>query len=548
MKLNFEKHHHFSRYLKGLKSIFTRSTTALKVIVYSFILVLAVPCSSFAASISIIDYGAKGDGITLNTKSIQSAIDACAKAGGGVVVFPAGRYVSGTIFMKSRVSLNMEPGAVLEGSKNINDYPVSVPKIRSYTDNYTNKSLIYGEDLEYTGISGQGIIDGNGASFTVSNELFKSNLFDSYKARPYVIRLINCKNVLIRDISILNSPMWVQHYLACKNVTIDGVSVNSRVNHNNDGIDIDACEQVRISNCDIVSGDDGIVIKSTLDKVCKNVTVTNCTVSSNCSAIKLGTESNGGYQNISVNNCTVYDTRLAGIALEMVDGGPLENVSISGINMTNVNTAIFVRLANRGRIFKENMSKPGMGSLSNVIISNIQAKGVGKLGCSITGLPSYPVRYITLRDINLTYKGGGTVDLIRRNIEEFPEKYPECTMFGSLPAYGFYCRHIMGLTMENIILSYESIDYRPAIYLNDVSDSQLSGIKASCEAEAGSILYIDNSQNLLIRDCNETKNIEAFSTLMNGSKNIGFIHNQTINKNNIYRSDSTIKKAGIIVQ
>lgn len=548
MKINFENHHSFSKYFSELKLLLTSHLAFF--LKGAILLLLFFPCISFgsSSSMSITDFGAKGDGLTLNTKSIQSAIDACAQSGGGIVTIPAGRFISGTIFLKSNITLNLEPGAVLQGSKNINDYPVSVPKIRSYTDSYTNKSLIYGEDLEYIGITGHGVIDGNGASFKVSNELFKSNLSESYKARPYIIRLINCKNVLIRDISLINSPMWVQHYLACKKVTIDGISVNSRVNHNNDGIDIDGCEQFRISNCDIFSGDDGIVIKSTLDKVCKNIAVTNCTVSSKCSAIKLGTESNGGFKNVSVSNCTVYDTGLAGIAVEMVDGGVLENISVSGITMDNVNTAIFVRLANRGRVFKEDMAKPGMGSLSNVIISNVQGTNVSKLGCSITGLPSYPVKDLTLRDINLTFKGGGTADLIRRNIEEFPEKYPECTMFGTLPAYGFYCRHVAGLTMENIGLSYESIDYRPAIYLSDVSNSQLSRIKSSCEAEAGSILFIDNSQNLVVKDCNEATNVEALSNVMNGSKNISFIHNQTINKKNIYRSDSTIKKADIIVQ
>ena len=293
---------------------------------------------------NILDYGTVKDGKTITTKTIQKAIDDCADKGGGTVYFPAGKYISGTLFLKSFVSLYLETGAVLEGSKDLNDYPVTVSKIRSYTDNYTNKSLIYGEDLQYIAITGHGIIDGNGASFQVSNEFAEKSLFDSYRVRPYMIRLINCKNITVKDITLLNSPMWVQHYMACTNVNIDGITVSSRVNHNNDGIDIDACDNVRISNCDIISGDDAIVIKSTFDRPCKNITITNCVLSSNCNAFKLGTESYGDFQNINLNNCIIYETNLAGIALEMVDGGSLDNVSVSDINMDKVRLSNFYQI------------------------------------------------------------------------------------------------------------------------------------------------------------------------------------------------------------
>ena len=202
--------------------------------------------------------------------------------------------------------------------------------------------------------------------------LRKKDDFAFYKSRPYLIRMINCRNILLRDITIMNSPMWVQHYLLCEDVNIDGIKVNSRVNHNNDGIDIDGCQRVRISNCDIVSGDDAIVLKSTLDIPCKNVTITNCVLSSDCNAFKLGTETNGGFQNIVFSNCTIYDTPLAGITLQMVDGGTLERVSVSNITMNNVGTAIFIRLGNRARPYNDSLPKPGMGKLSHVIIDNIQ--------------------------------------------------------------------------------------------------------------------------------------------------------------------------------
>ena len=168
-----------------------------------------------------------------------------------------------------------------------------------------------------------------------------------------------------------------------------------------------ACENVRISDCFIFSGDDGIVLKSTLDKPCKNVTITNCTISSDCNAFKLGTETNGGFQNISFSNCTIYDTHLAGITLQIVDGGTLERVSVSNITMNNVGAAIFIRLGNRARPFAENVAKPGMGRLSHVIIDNIQGTNIGKTGCSITGLQGFLASDIILSNICLKFEGGG---------------------------------------------------------------------------------------------------------------------------------------------
>ena len=489
-----------------------------KMIVLCFNLVLCANVFGIPSTFNITDYGAKGDGSTLNTKFIQSAIDDCSKAGGGTVNFPAGRYVSGTLFLKSHVTLNLEAGAILEGSKNLSDYPVTVSNIRSYTDSYTNKSLIYGDGLENIAITGHGTLDGNGAAFDeVTHELMKKNLSESYKIRPYMIRIINCKDILIRDVTILNSPMWVQHYLLCEDVNIEGITVNSRVNHNNDGIDIDACNRVRISNCDIISGDDAIVLKSTLDVPCKNIVVTNCNISSNCNAFKLGTETNGGFENITFSNSTIYDTGISGITLQMVDGGTLDRVSISNITMTNVSNAIFIRLGNRARVFKENMPKPGMGKMSNIIISNIQGDKIGNTGCSITGLPSFPVKNITLENIRFSFKGGGTKDLVDLEIPENPEKYPEQSMFGKLPAYGFYCRHLENMTFNDIELDFSSPDARPAIICDDVAGLELYKIKARI-IDNEALLRFKDVQNVMVQSCIAPRGLNTFLKLT-GTKN-----------------------------
>jgi polygalacturonase len=509
-----------------------------KLLITSILLAICHYGSAQNSILNVRDYKARNDGQTVSTKMIQRAIDDCAGKGGGTVYFPAGKYISGTIFLKNFVTLHLESGAVLEGSRNLSDYPVTVSKIRSYTDNYTNKSLIYGEDLNHISITGHGTINGNGGSFKVSNELRKANLFDSFKMRPYIIRMINCENVTVKEITINDSPMWVQHYLACRYVNIDGITINSRVNDNNDGIDIDACENVRISNCYITSGDDAIVLKTTTDRPCRNVTISNCVLSSNCNAFKLGTESNGDFHNISLNNCTIYDTRLAAVALEMVDGGSLNNVSVSNVNIDNAGCAIFIRLGNRARPFLEDdpkayssrsvteniIPKPGMGNLFNVMISNIQATNIGKTGCSIIGIPSFPAKDITLSNIRISFTGGGTEDLVNGKIEEFPDKYPEYAMFGTLPAYGFFCRHVTGLTFDKIDLSYDEPDFRPALHLDDVTESRISDLKAASEENTESIIVIENSQNMLVRDCYSTKKTGVPAKVKSNSSGIHIIN------------------------
>ena len=246
---------------------------------------------------------------------------------------------------------------------------------------------------------------------------------------------------------------------------------------------------MRISNCDIVSGDDAIVLKSTLGTPCENIAITNCFLRSDCNAFKLGTETNGGFQNIVFSNCTIYDTRLAGITLQIVDGGTMERVSVSNITMNNVGAAIFIRLGNRARPINDSLSKSGMGKLSHVIIDNIQGTKIGKTGCSITGLPGYMAEDITLSNISLTFEGGRNEENAKREIPELPSAYPEHNMFGTLPAYGFYCRHGKNIRFTNIELRYDKPEVRPAFVCDDVEDIQLTGIKAITDIAAPVIQF-----------------------------------------------------------
>ncbi len=439
----------------------------------------------------IRDYGAIADGKTLCTNSIQKAIDRCAGEGGGTVYLGPGTFLSGTIYMKSGVTLRLDAACTLLGSKNLKDYPQTVQAFRSYTDNYTNKSLIYGEKLDRIAITGSGIIDGQGASFK-----------GPYLVRPYMIRFIQCRNVTVKDITLKNSPMWVQHYLACDDVRISGITVRSVVNANNDGINIDSCERVVISDCNIRSGDDAIVLKSTSARICRNVTVSNCVLSTRCNALKMGTESNGGFENIVMTGCSIYDTRLAGVALEIVDGGTMDGVVVSNITMNKIGAPIFLRLGNRARPFKKDMAKPGIGKMRNITISNIEAAGANATGCAISGLPQAKIENITLSNIRLSFAGGGTGEDAVRAVPERPDAYPEYSMFGKLPAYGLYCRHVKGLKLLNVQLQLTDSDRRQGLVMEDVEDALIDNLTGPYPPEADSTIRLTDVKEVFIRGKN----------------------------------------------
>jgi polygalacturonase len=450
------------------------------------------------------EFGAVGNAQVNDTSSIQKAIDAAGSKGSGTVYFPAGRYLAGTLLLKSGVTLYLENGAVLMGSSSLDDFPITRPSVRSYTDNYVNRSLIYGENLRDIAIIGRGAIDGQGAAFTDP----------SYMVRPYLIRLVRCRNVLVEGITMRDSPMWVQHYLGCDFVRIEGLFVHSQVNRNNDMIDIDGCHNVIVSNCFADTEDDAITLKSTFARATENVAVTNCVLSSQCNAIKLGTESNGGFKNISISNC-VIDSSYAnkpgyldrekgnsGISLLMVDGGGLENITIDNIVMTGVQVPIFVRLGNRARPFKKDMAQPGMGYLRDVVISNLTARDVGPLGSSITGLPGSEVENVTLSNVRIAYPGGGSAEDAARSVPELEGEYPAARMFGILPAWGLYCRHVKGLRLSRVDLQLENHDERPAMVFEDVRRLDVVEVSSvRVKSSTAPMLLMKDVEEALVGNC-----------------------------------------------
>ncbi len=483
----------------------------------------------------VCDYGAKGDGKTLCTQAVQRAIDRCAEDGGGTVYLPAGTFLSGTIYMKSYVTLKLGAGCTLLGSADLKDYPRTAQAFRSYTDNYTDKSLIYGENLDRIAITGRGTIDGQGASFK-----------GPYKVRPYMIRFIQCSNVVVEGVTLKNSPMWVQHYLACDDVRISGIMVRSHVNANNDGINIDCCHRVIILGCNIDSGDDAIVLKSTSARPCKDVVVGNCVLRSNCNGLKMGTESNGGFQNIVLTRCSIYDTRLAGVALEIVDGGMMDRVVVSDITMNKVGAPIFLRLGNRARLFKKDMKKPGLGVLRNVTISNIEARGANPTGCAISGLPEAKIENVTLSNLRLSFAGGGTKEDVGRVVPERPADYPEYSMFGRLPAYGFYCRHVKGLKFRNVQLQLAKGDKRHALVLEDVEGALIEDLDAPHSAGASSTVRLSGVKDVLIRACRPKAGTDVFLELEgSGSEGVMLVGNDLSGVRRVVEQASDVSKVAL---
>ena len=367
-------------------------------------------CYGAKASVhNIVDYGAVSDTARLSTEYVQRAIDACSAAGGGTVLIPSGDFKVGSIILRSHVSLYLENGATLYGSTDISDYiPVTTDYVSLRTVTPTIQ-LIYADKAEHIAITGQGTIDGRGKAFP------KLSWNDEGITRPHLMRFIQCSDVTVSGVTLKNSGCWMQHYLACDRVKIDGVTVFNRNNYNNDALDLDGCHDVTVSNMIADSDDDAITLKSTSPRLCENVTISNCVVSSHCNAIKLGTETNGGFRNINIRGIVVKPSAdqtsqffgypggigHSAISLEIVDGGVMRNVNIADITVTGTESPIFIRLADRARPYSPEHPVEGVGSISGVVLHDILIDGAGPTGCSITGLEGHPVTDVLLHDITI---------------------------------------------------------------------------------------------------------------------------------------------------
>ncbi len=488
-------------------------------------------CFSQKKDFVITDYGAVSDGVTNNVTAIQHAIDDANKNGGGRVVVPRGRFLSGVIHLKSNVELYVHEEAVLLASTDRADYG---PSQRA-------SAWIVANDAKNISITGKGTIDGQCDLLIqdIYKKLISGDLYDNEwkqyndwhqrrpgeSNRPRMIDFRNCDGVTIKNIHLQNGTSWIQDYKNCTNLIMDSVHVFSNTFLNNDGIDVVDCKNAKITYCIINAADDGICLKSEdRNRRCENIYVANCKVRSSASAVKLGTASRGGFKNIVIKNIEVYNTFRSAIAIESVDGGVLEDIDVEHIHAVNTGNAIFIRLGHRN---KDSV----ISQLRNVLINDVTVevpeskpdKGYPMDGSelrvpskkedttvqypnntapwdhfnidtssaliphnifpsSVTGIPGHPVENVVLQNITIIYDGGGDKSLPDFPLDSFkkiPEAvtdYPEFSMFGELPAWGLYARHVNGIALKNIKLVNKKKDYRAALLVDDTQKADLRNL------------------------------------------------------------------------
>lgn len=436
---------------------------------------------------NILDFGAKSGGKELNTTAIQKAIESCFAKGGGHVVIPAGTFLSGSLTLKSNVSLYLEKDAVLLTSPYSKDFPERKPKHPARYEDSLKRTLIYAQGERNISVLGPGILDGN-AKLDGSGEFQEKN-----PDNPTFIWFDDCENVLVKDITFRRSVWWTQAYSVCRHVHIDHISVTENYFYNADGCDIVDCEDFIVENCDINCDDDAICLKGFTNRGCNRGLIRNNKVRSLCNGIKMGTDSSGGFRNIAIENNEVWQTGISGLALQIVDGGMMENITVRNLAMNGVGTPITMRLGDRNRaVIGELTVEPGI--MRNISISNVQAT-VNKakkfneeerthhdyepFTSSICGIPNNSIQDVLLENIAITILSGfppATAEDALRTVPEVGGKYPENRMFGLLPSYGFYVRHAEGLRMSNVSVDVQQKDGRPAFLLDDVHRSEFRNI------------------------------------------------------------------------
>lgn len=489
--------------------------------ILTLVILCVVVFSTNAGEMKITEFGAVPGGETLCTGFIQKAIDECSISGGGKVIVPAGKFLTGTIFLKNNVNLYLESGAVLLGSTRGEDYTPDV--------------LIRAQDAENISITGYGTIDGQGHAFWIPADRSKI----PYERAPQwihktprsgnLVRLEGCRNVVIENVLLTGSESWTLHLLGCDVVMVTGIKIRNPLHGpNTDGIDIQACRNVRIANCDIYTRDDAICLKNRhpkyYDRDCENITITNCIITTVCNAFKIGTESLGNFRNIVFSNSVIkaakpgdelareaaswIDTTIqksgigpsGGIAIETVDGAHIQGITITNIVMDGVWTPIFIRLANRGA-GEQKVSPPVPGSLKDIMITNIVAYRASSAS-SVTAIPGYYVENVSLRNILIRTQGGGDEKMANLELDEKISAYPDAKMWKEMPATGFFVRHAKNIQMSDVSVFTDKQDFRPVMKFDDVIDLTLNNIQTDSLHVGKSVLDFASVKNSRICNMN----------------------------------------------
>lgn len=482
----------------------------------------------YAADFDITKYGAVGDGVKLNSVAIQKAINECNKSGGGKVIFPSGKFLSGTIVLKDNVTIYLSKDAVLLGSTNVEDYQNLDPFADGLGTN-VGWALVVAVDAKNISIEGEGTIDGQGSKLKARQILTDTRPEGQrWGRRPFLLRIVRCYGVTVKGVTLNYSAAWTSHYFQSKNIRIENIKIVSHGVAHNDGIDMDGSQDVVIKNCDIESGDDALCFKTTSSKMaCSNIVASGLRLKSSQGAIKMGTESMAAFENIQISDCYIYDTKNGGIKLLTVDGAHLRNIVISGITMVNVKTPMLFRLGSRLSIFrKENDTQQQIGTFENVVVKNVKAKCADSTqltvpsGILITGVPGHYITGLTLENIEIELAGGGSANQARQIVPEAIDKYPEVKTFGPLvPAYGVWARHVKDLTLKNIIFKLKNNDLRPAFVCEDGENIILNNWKLPETTDAQSIIRLENVVHATITNVDVKGNAHAFVRVEGGNSN-----------------------------
>ena len=422
-------------------------------------------------------YGAVGDSLTVNTKAIQNAINACSEKGGGVVLFSKGGYVTGTIRLKSGVMLEVANNAKILGSTKISDYPERIEEFKSVmSENHQyRQSLIYAEKCVNVGIRGKGEIYFRGERVNFPGEETLGKII----GRPFGIRMVECKNVVLENIFLHNSAAWMQSYIYCQNLIFDGIKVINQANFNNDGLDPDGCANVIVRNCFINAEDDAMCLKGASGKPTNNVLIENSTFFSSCNALKTGTDTQGDFFNIVARNLKIggipndmlalkrHDAS-SGITLATVDGGNVHDILISNITIDRAKCPIFIRIGNRLRAIPNTPTKE-IGYLKDIIIEDVSGKNNYKECSLILGIKDHPVSDIFVNNYKIKMEGGGDSSLTNNEVPEKEGGYPDARFFikQNLPSYGFFIRYASKINIKNAEIIPNKVDGRPIILSGD---------------------------------------------------------------------------------
>lgn len=491
----------------------------------SLLVLMFVYQMAMATDVNVMQFGVKPDGVTLNTTTIQAAIDQCHATGGGKVIFPAGNYLTGTIALKDNVTLQLVKGATILGSTHVEDYQNRDP----FTDGLgvaVGWALIVAVDAKNIGIEGEGTINGQGSALKATQiQADHRPEGQRWGRRPFLLRVVRCDQVHVKGVSLLYAAAWTSHYFQSTNLHIENIRIESHGVAHNDGIDIDGCQHMVINNCTIYSGDDAVCFKTTSSKMaCKDIHISNMKLRSNQAGIKMGTESMAPFEDITIKNCSIYQTNNGGIKLLSVDGAHLHNILISGIKMNEVKTPILIRLGSRLSVFrKQTDTQQTTGRLENVRIENIKAVASDNAqlkpptGILITGVPDHDINDLTLKNIDIRLLGGGTQADAEVQVPEAISKYPEVKTFGpTIPAYGLWARHIKGLHLENIEFHLKTNDLRPAIICEDAQQVSIKNCTLPAVRGVQCMIRLQNVQGALIDQVKAAGTGDAFVLLKGG--------------------------------